>query len=92
MYQRDQSGHTPQISNYLDNLGDGEAEFELDIEVGHGPGPPAAVVTHPPDPGDKKLRRMDSVYDTSALSQEDVTRLNSCLEHILDIVGETVFG
>ena len=38
MYQRDQSGHTPQISNYLDNLGDGEAEFELDIEVGHGPG------------------------------------------------------
>lgn len=90
MYQRDQSGHTPQISNYLDNLGDGEAEFELDIEVGHGPGPPAAVVTHPPDPGDKKLRRMDSVYDTSALSQEDVTRLNSCLEHILDIVGETV--
>ena len=45
MYQRGQSGHTPQISNYLDNLGDGEAEFELDIEVGHGPGPPAAVVT-----------------------------------------------
>ena len=39
---------------------------------------------------DKKLRRMDSVYDTSSLSQEDVARLNSCLEHILDIVGETV--
>ena len=40
--------------------------------------------------GDKKLRRMVSTFDTSSLSREEVTMLNSCLEHIADIVGETV--
>lgn len=87
MFQRDQSGNTPNFSNFLDNLGEGEAEFEMDIGVGPGPvqaqGPAAST-------SDKKLRRMDSVYDTSALSSEDITRLNSCLDYILNIVGETV--
>ena len=87
MFKRDQSGHTPQFSNYLDNLGEGEAEFEMDLGVAAG----GAGHQRPPDPGDnKKLRRMESVFDTSALSNEDLARLNSCLDHILDIVGETV--
>jgi len=81
MFQRDQSGHTPQFSNFLDNLGEGEVELEMDI--GMGP--------VDPDPSDqKKLRRMDSVFDTTSLSSEDLAKLNSCLDHILDIVGETV--
>lgn len=88
MFQRDQSGHTPNFSNFLDNLGEGEAEFEMDIGVGpvqEATGSPGSAPT-----SDKKLRRMDSVYDTSALSSEDITRLNSCLDYILNIVGETV--
>ena len=88
MFQRDQSGHTPNFSNFLDNLGEGEAEFEMDIGVGpvqEATGSPSSAPT-----SDKKLRRMDSVYDTSALSSEDITRLNSCLDYILNIVGETV--
>ena len=81
MFQRDQSGHTPQFSNFLDNLGEGEVELEMDI--GMGP--------VDPDPNEqKKLRRMDSVFDTTSLSSEDLAKLNSCLDHILDIVGETV--
>lgn len=86
MFKRDQSGHTPNFSNFLDNLGEGEAEFEMDINVGPSLG--ATAVTPPSQ--DKKLRRMDSVYDTSSLSSEDVARLNSCLYYILNIVGETV--
>ena len=84
MFRRDQSGHTPNFSNFLDNLGEGQAEFEMDINVGSG----AAAVSPPTQ--DKKLRRMDSVYDTSGLSSEDLARLNSCLYYILNIVGETV--
>ena len=86
MFKRDQSGHTPNFSNFLDNLGEGEAEFEMDINVGPSQG--ATAVTPPSQ--DKKLRRMDSVYDTSSLSSEDLARLNSCLYYILNIVGETV--
>eukprot|EP00090_Calanus_glacialis_P037688 TRINITY_DN6513_c0_g1_i1.p1 TRINITY_DN6513_c0_g1~~TRINITY_DN6513_c0_g1_i1.p1 ORF type:complete len:727 (-),score=240.56 TRINITY_DN6513_c0_g1_i1:146-2326(-) len=91
MFRRDQSGTTPKMSSYLDrqasaaSLGDGEAEFEMDL----GCGPPQASAL-PPDPGDKKLRRCDSVFDTSGMSSEDKAKLNSCLDHILDIVGETV--
>ena len=84
MFRRDQSGHTPNFSNFLDNLGEGQAEFEMDINVGSG----ASAVSPPTQ--DKKLRRMDSVYDTSGLSSEDLARLNSCLYYILNIVGETV--
>ena len=105
MFQRDETGHTPQFSNYLDARGlEGEAEFEMDLGCGPSePGPAAAAsssgsgasvsvaATSAESGGDKKsLRRMDSVYDTSALSREEVARLNSCLDHILDIVGETV--
>jgi len=93
MFRRDQSGTTPKMSSYLDrqasaaSLGDGEAEFEMDL----GCGPPQAQASAlPPDPGDKKLRRCDSVFDTSGMSSEDKAKLNSCLDHILDIVGETV--
>ena len=89
MFKRDQSGHTPNFSNFLDNLGEGEAEFEMDINV--GPSALGAVAVTPPSQAqDKRLRRMDSVYDTSSLSSEDVARLNSCLYYILNIVGETV--
>ena len=105
MFQRDETGHTPQFSNYLDARGlEGEAEFEMDLGCGPSePGPAAAASssgsgasastaeTSSETGEDKKsLRRMDSVYDTSALSREEVARLNSCLDHILDIVGETV--
>ena len=87
MFRRDQSGHTPNFSNFLDNLGEGQAEFEMDINVGTT-GAGATAVTPPSQ--DKKLRRMDSVYDTSSLSSDEVARLNSCLYYILNIVGETV--
>ena len=92
MFQRDQSGHTPNFSNFLDNLGEGEAEFEMDIGVGpvEGHGTTGGSGAGAASMSDKKLRRMDSVYDTSALSSEDLTRLNSCLDYILNIVGETV--
>ena len=91
MFNRDQSGTTPKMSSFLDrqasaaSLGEGEAEFEMDLGVG----PPQASAL-PPDPGDKKLRRCDSVFDTSGMTGEDLAKLNSCLDHILDIVGETV--
>jgi len=93
MFNRGQSGTTPKMSSFLDrqpsaaSIGDGEAEFEMDL----GCGPPQAQASAlPPDPGDKKLRRCDSVFDTSGMSAEDLAKLNSCLDHILDIVGETV--
>jgi len=93
MFNRGQSGTTPKMSSFLDrqpsaaSIGDGEAEFEMDL--GCGP-PPAQASALPPDPGDKKLRRCDSVFDTSGMSNEERAKLNSCLDHILDIVGETV--
>jgi len=93
MFNRGQSGTTPKMSSFLDrqpsaaSIGDGEAEFEMDL----GCGPPQAQASAlPPDPGDKKLRRCDSVFDTSGMSNEERAKLNSCLDHILDIVGETV--
>jgi len=93
MFRRDQSGTTPRMSSFLDrqpsavSLGEGEAEFEMDLGVGP---PQVQASALPPDPGDKKLRRCDSVFDTSGMSAEDRAKLNSCLDHILDIVGETV--
>ena len=81
------------MSSFLDRqpsavgLGDGEAEFEMDLGCGPAQSEASAI---PPDPGDKKLKRCDSVFDTSGMSSEDRARLNSCLDHILDIVGETV--
>jgi len=93
MFNRGQSGTTPKMSSFLDrqpsaaSIGDGEAEFEMDL----GCGPPQAQASAlPPDPGDKKLRRCDSVFDTSGMSSEERAKLNSCLDHILDIVGDTV--
>jgi len=88
MFKRDQSGNTPNFSNFLDNLGEGEAEFEMDIGVGPAQGAAGGAVGT--SSSDKKLRRMDSVYDTSGLSSENITKLNSCLDYILNIVGETV--
>jgi len=93
MFRRDQSGTTPKMSSFLDrqasaaSIGEGEVDFEMDLGVGL---PQAQASALPPDPGDKKLRRCDSVFDTSAMSNEDLAKLNSCLDHILDIVGETV--
>jgi len=93
MFNRGQSGTTPKMSSFLDrqpsaaSIGGGEAEFEMDL----GCGPPQAQASAlPPDPGDKKLRRCDSVFDTSGMSSEERAKLNSCLDHILDIVGDTV--
>eukprot|EP00092_Neocalanus_flemingeri_P029016 GFUD01031501.1.p1 GENE.GFUD01031501.1~~GFUD01031501.1.p1 ORF type:complete len:732 (+),score=222.72 GFUD01031501.1:75-2270(+) len=93
MFRRDQGGTTPKMSSYLDrqasaaSLGEGEAEFEMDLGVGPLQAQASAL---PPDPGDKKLRRCDSVFDTSGMKDDDLAKLNSCLDHILDIVGETV--
>jgi len=93
MFRRGQSGTTPKMSSFLDRqpsavgLGDGEAEFEMDLGCGPAQSEASAI---PPDPGDKKLKRCDSVFDTSGMSSEDRARLNSCLDHILDVVGETV--
>ena len=60
------------------------------MDLGCGP-PQAQASALPPDPGDKKLRRCDSVFDTSGMSNEERAKLNSCLDHILDIVGDTVY-
>jgi len=93
MFNRGQSGTTPKMSSFLDrqssaaSLGDGEAEFEMDLGCVPAQAQASAL---PPDPGDKKLRRCDSVFDTSGMSGEELAKLNSCLDHILDIVGETV--
>ena len=93
MFSRGQSGTTPKMSSFLDrqpsaaSIGDGEAEFEMDLGCGPSQAQASAL---PPDPGDKKLRRCDSVFDTSGMSSEERAKLNSCLDHILDIVGDTV--
>lgn len=94
MFKRDMGGHAPQFSTYMDNLGEGESEFEMDLGLGPadadaGAGAGAAAMKL--DSGEKKsLVRMTSTFDTSSLSQDEMARLNSCLDHILDIVGETV--
>merc|ERR1719367_1847837 len=73
-----------------------EVEFELDLEVGTGGTPDVGeeegagggVGTRPSRP---LLGRRDSTsFDTSRLTSEEVVRLNSGLEHILDIMGETI--
>merc|ERR1719400_2780485 len=76
-----------------------EVEFELDLEVGTG-GAPGGVEEGAVGgegegggaaAGRQLLGRRDSTsFDTSRLTSEEVVRLNSGLEHILDIMGETV--
>merc|ERR1719397_1222825 len=76
-----------------------EVEFELDLEGGTG-GAPGGVdegavggadgITGTP-PSRKLLGRRDSTsFDTSRLTSEEVVRLNSGLEHIMDIMGDPV--
>ena len=95
MFKRDMGGHAPQFSTYMDNLGEGESEFEMDLGLGTADAGAADTVegaaAMKTESGVKKsLQRNLSTFDTSALSQDEMARLNSCLDHILDIVGETV--
>jgi len=95
MFKRDMGGHAPQFSTYMDNLGEGESEFEMDLGLGTADAGAADTVDGAGamklESGEKKsLQRMMSTFDTSSLSQDEMARLNSCLDHILDIVGETV--
>ena len=89
MFKRDLGGHAPQFSTYMENLGEGECEFEMDLDLRTANDVEGAALTS--ESGVKKnLQRMGSTFDTSSLSLDEITRLNSCLDHILDIVGETV--
>jgi len=98
LYNRGQSGTTPKMSSFLTtqvsatSLPD-QAEFEMDLEIGAGP-PGQTGFELDLDTGQsppyKKLSRRDSGFDTSGLSAEDVMKLNSGLDYILDIVGETL--
>jgi len=94
MFRRDQGGHPPQFSTYMDSLGEGESEFEMDLGLGSTDGAEAeegaAAMTTESGGQKKNLQRMVSSYDTSALSPDEMTKLISCLDYILDIVGETV--
>jgi len=77
-----------------------EVEFELDLEVGTGGAPgggeeegaAAGAVGRSGTPPSRPLlgRRDSTSFDTSRLTSEEVVRLNSGLEHIMDIMGETV--
>ena len=94
MFRRDQGGHPPQFSTYMDNLGEVESEFEMDLGLGTTNAAEAeegaAAMTTESGGKKKNLQRMVSTYDTSALSPDEMTKLISCLDYILDIVGETV--
>ena len=94
MFKRDTGGHAPQFSTYMENLGEGETEFEMDLGFGASDtvdaAEGAASVSKESGGVKKNLQRMMSTFDTSALSQDEMAKLNSCLDHILDIVGETV--
>ena len=93
MFKRDLGGHAPQFSTYMENLGEGECEFEMDLDLrtANDAAIDAEGAALTSESGVKKnLQRMVSTFDTSGLSLDDITRLNSCLDHILDIVGDTV--
>ena len=103
---RDQSGTTPKMSSFfgrqasMASLPADEVELDMDITVsssGHLDGVDLLVVqvggqgaegSRPES--QTPLRRMDSSFDTSRLSGEEVVRMNSALEYIQSVVGETV--
>lgn len=97
LFNRGQSGTTPKMSSFFATQVSAsdmpEAEFEMDLEIGTGPiavGGFQPDVDPGPSPGGRKLSRRDSGFDTSGLSPEDMMKLNSGLDYILDIVGETI--
>jgi len=97
LYNRGRSGTTPKMSNFFatevsaSNMPEGE--FEMDLEIGSGPSRVAGFepdVDPGPSPGGRTLSRRDSGFDTSGLSSEEMMKLNSGLDYILDIVGDTI--
>jgi len=93
MFNRGQSGTTPKMSSFFDrqasiaSLPPDEVEFEIDLEVGVGGsgGPPG----QPPEESRRQLGRRDSTFDSTRLTSDELVMLNSVMDHVLDVVGET---
>jgi len=104
VYKRGEAGQTPKMTSFMTqinsvaNLDAEQAEFEMDLEIGsvpQGPGFEMDIDTGPPPErgasgsGSLSLRRQDSGVDTSSLTPEHQAKLNSALDYIQNIIGDT---
>jgi len=85
-YNRGQ-GATPKMSSFLDTQasrdgGEEEIDFEMDIDFKPSP--------NKSDTSPQKLERRNSSFDTSRLSQDQLVMMNSALDHVLDVTGDSV--
>lgn len=88
MFNRGQPGGANMASFFdrqasMASLPPDEVEFELDLEVGGGG---AGGLPERPQLG----RRDSAVFDSSRLTADELVQLNSVLDHVLDVMGESV--